>query len=90
MLVLAGQQMGLAHMTALLIAFLAKFWPVIAAAAGIFGWGFYRERKGIAKERAKQAAAEARARDIRDEVQNDVGALTPEQRRERLKQWPKH
>jgi hypothetical protein len=40
-------------------------------------------------ERQKQAQAEAKARDIADDVDNDLSTLTPEQARERLRQWSK-
>jgi len=42
---------------------------------------------GAERERNKQAASEAKARDIADQVDNDVGALTPDQRRKGLKSW---
>jgi hypothetical protein len=74
-------------MTALLLVFLGKFWFVIAGALGVLGWGVAQRRSGAKAERARTAAAEAKARDISDEVQNDVGALTPEQAREALKKW---
>jgi hypothetical protein len=76
-------------MTALLFAFLGKFWFVIAGTLGVLGWGISQRRSGAKAERAKQAAAEKQARDISDDVQNDVGALTPEQAREALKKWSK-
>jgi hypothetical protein len=74
-------------MTALLLVFLGKFWFVIAGALGVLGWGIAQRRSGARNERARTAAAEKKARDISDEVQNDVGALTPEQAREALKKW---
>lgn len=73
----------------IIISLALKFWPYIVAAVG-FGFGALKWRSSIIKaERAKQAAAEAKARDVADDVQNDIGALTPEQRRERLRQWAK-
>lgn len=42
---------------------------------------------GAKLERAKVAAEEARARDIKDQVDNDIGAMTPEQARKELGQW---
>jgi hypothetical protein len=74
-------------MTALIITGLLKFWPVIAGVLGLLGWGIAQRRSGAKAERARQAASEKAARDISDEVQNDVGALTPEQAREALKKW---
>jgi hypothetical protein len=44
---------------------------------------------GAAKERAKQAAAEKKARDVADQVDNDIGALPPGKAREELKTWSK-
>jgi hypothetical protein len=76
-------------MTAILIAGLLKFWPIIAGALGVLGWGIAQRRSGAKAERARTAAAEKAARDISDEVQNDVGALTPEQAREALHKWSK-
>lgn len=65
---------------------------ILAILAGVFGalgWGWKQRRAGVAAERAKQAAAEAKARDIRDQVDNDLGTLTPAQQREELKKWAK-
>ncbi len=42
---------------------------------------------GAKLERAKAAEAEKKARDMADDVENDLGTLTPEQKRERLKKW---
>lgn len=42
---------------------------------------------GAAKERQKQAAAETKARDIADEVDNDLGTLTADQKRKELGTW---
>lgn len=72
------------------LAILWKVWPLIAGALGLLGFGAYQRRQGRAAERAKQAAAEAKARDLADDVDNDVGAMTPEQRREALRKWSAH
>lgn len=40
--------------------------------------------RGARLERDKQVKAEQRARDVRDEVQNDVGAMSPDQVRAEL------
>ena len=74
-------------MTTIILALLGKFWPVILAGLGALAWGFRQRRAGANAERAKQAAAEKKARTIADDVENDVGALTPEQRREALRKW---
>ena len=42
---------------------------------------------GAKLERATQAAAEKKARDVADQVDNDVGALPPKDAREELKKW---
>ena len=42
---------------------------------------------GAAAERTKQAERETRARDIADQVDQDVGALSAEQRRAELRKW---
>jgi hypothetical protein len=76
-------------MTALLLAFIGKFWPFIAGAFGLVGFGMWRQGAGVLKERARQAASEAKARDVADEVDNDIGTLTPTQARERLRKWSK-
>lgn len=79
-------------MTAIL-ALLAPIKGILIAICGLlFGMlmAFLNGRsKGRQIERDRQAAAEARARDVADEVENDVGTLTPEQRRQRLKEWGK-
>ncbi len=40
--------------------------------------------RGARLERDRQAKAEQKARDVRDEVQNDVGAMSPDQVRAEL------
>jgi hypothetical protein len=62
---------------------------ILAGIVGAIGWGFRQRLAGAAKERAKQAQAEAKARDVADQVDNDVGALTPAQAREALSKWSK-
>lgn len=57
---------------------------VLLAIVGAFMKG---RISGAAKERQKQAAAETKARDISDEVENDIGTLTAEQRRKELSTW---
>lgn len=73
-------------MTALILAILGNP-TVIAVLAGIlgaFGFGIHQRRAGAKAERAKQAQAEAKARDIRDEVQSDIGAMSPDHVRAEL------
>ena len=76
-------------MTAVLVSLALKFWPYIVGAIGL-GLGAFRWRSSIVKaERARVAKQEAKARTVADEVDNDIGAMTPEQRREALKKWAK-
>ena len=44
---------------------------------------------GAKLERQKQAASEAKARDIKDQVDNDVGALPADLARKELGKWSK-
>jgi Flp pilus assembly protein TadB len=52
---------------------------ILAGIAAVFGWGIRQRRAGAASERAKQAKADQRARDIADEIFDDVRAMSPEQ-----------
>ena len=63
-----------------LLGFLAS---VIAALC----WGFHQRLAGAKAERAKQAAVEAAARAVADQVQNDIGALPADAVRKELKSW---
>lgn len=72
-------------MTALLL----QFWPYLLGAAALVFGAFKVRQSGVNSERARQAQAEAKARDIADQVDNDLSTLTPEQARERLRQWSK-
>jgi hypothetical protein len=72
-------------MTALFLSLLWKVGPFILAAIGFLGYGKYKERIGAKKEIAKREAADRLVNDISDQVDNDIGALTPEQRREALR-----
>jgi hypothetical protein len=78
-------------MSALLLSIFTDFWPYIFGVAGLLGgllgFGAWQRREGKMAERFKQVKAEAKARDLADEVENDVGAMTPEQRREALRKW---
>ncbi len=68
-------------------AILLQFWPYIVGAFGILAglWKVYA--MGKASEKAKQASSEVKARDIRDQVQNDVGALPADKARVEAKKW---
>lgn len=75
-----------------LLAWLFSNPTILAIGAGIIGalgWGFQQRLAGAKAERNKQAAAEAHARDIADQVQNDVGALPADAARKELKSWSK-
>lgn len=76
-------------MTALLLSLLSNptVLAILAGIAAAFGWGLKKQRDGAAKERAKQAEAERKARTIADEVDNDIGAIPPPKARKELKEW---
>ena len=67
-------------MTEILIAIGA----VILAA---LGWGFHQRKAGIASEREKQAAREAKARTIADEIDDAVAGRSPDDNRKELGKW---
>lgn len=78
-------------MTALL-AFLISNPTVLVVLAGIvgaLGFGFQQRLAGAKAERNKVAASEVAARDIKDHVQNDIGALPPDEARKELGEWSK-
>lgn len=62
---------------------------IIGGILAVFGIGFQQRRAGAAKERAKQERKEQKARDISDEVENDIGTIPPDIQRERLGKWAK-
>lgn len=76
-------------MTALLALLLGN--PAIAGLLASFiaalGWGFHQRLAGARAERARQAKAEAAARVLADEVDNDIGALPADAVRKELKSW---
>lgn len=51
---------------------------ILAGIAAVFGWGWKQRRAGREEVRAEQAKADQRARDLADEIQNDVGSMSPE------------
>lgn len=71
-------------MTALVLTLLDPLWPYLLAALGalLALWRVYAA--GRKAERAKQAEAELEARDIRDQVVNDVSMLPPDKVRDEL------
>lgn len=64
---------------------------ILIALGGVFAAviaAFFKGRiEGARAERAKKAEAEIGARDIADEVQNDVGAMAPDAARKELSRW---
>lgn len=58
-----------------------------AAILAALGWGVRQRLAGERGERARQAAAEAAAHDVADQVQNDIGALPAATARKELKSW---
>lgn len=80
-------------MLALVTAIISQIAPYAIAAGGALiaaiVWGFHQRLAGARAERNKQAAEEAKARDISDQVQNDVGALPADAARKELGTWSK-
>jgi hypothetical protein len=76
-------------MSALLAWFLTN--PTIlaigASLVGALGWGFHQRLAGARAERDKQAQAEAAARTLADQVDNDIGALPAQAIKKELKSW---
>lgn len=75
-----------------ILTFLLSNPTVLAIGAGVIAvaGAFIKGRlSGAAAERNKQAVAEAGARDIADQVQNDVGALPADAARKELQSWSK-
>jgi outer membrane murein-binding lipoprotein Lpp len=60
-----------------------------AAIIGAIGLAFQQRLAGAKAERHKQQVEELAARDIADQVQNDVGALPPDAARKELGTWSK-
>jgi hypothetical protein len=75
------------QVTAILTALALKFWPYIVGAFGFLILVIQQRRAGAKAERAKQAEREAAARDIADQVDNDVGATPPDELRKELGRW---
>lgn len=73
-------------MTALVLSLLSNptLLAIMAGIVGALGWGFKQRLTGARLEREKQAKVEQKARDVADEVQSDVGAMSPDQVRAEL------
>lgn len=76
-------------MTTLILTLIEQLWPYLLAIFGglLMLWRSYAA--GRKAERARQAEAELEARDIRDSVQNDIGAMPPDKARKELGKWSK-
>lgn len=72
-------------MTALLL----QFWPYIVGLAALVFGALKVRQSGVQAERLRQVEREAKARDIKDQVQNDVGALPGGLARKELGKWSK-
>ena len=74
-------------MTALVLSLIEHLWPYLLAALGAAAalWRVYAA--GRKAERAKQAEAEMRARDIADQIDDDVHAVPPAEARKELGRW---
>ncbi|MDX8462960.1 ABC transporter permease [Mesorhizobium humile] len=73
-----------------LLAWLLTNPTILAIGAGLvgaLGWGFHQRLAGARAERSKQAGAEALARNVADQVDNDIGALPVAAVRKELKSW---
>ncbi len=60
---------------------------VMAGVAGALVAFLKGNSRGARLERDRQARAEQKARDVADQVDNDIGALPPNKAREELKTW---
>lgn len=60
---------------------------IVAGFLGALGWGVRQKQKGRQQERAKTEAERQKARNVADEVDNDIGALPPEEARKELGKW---
>lgn len=74
-------------MEAIVVAALAKLWPYILAGIGLVVGALKWRASIIAKERAKQADAERKARTIADKIDQDIGAMAPSDARRELNKW---
>jgi len=73
-----------------LLAWLLTNPTILAIGAGLvgaLGWGFHQRLAGAKAERGKQAEAEAVARNVADQVDNDIGALPGDAVKKELKSW---
>jgi hypothetical protein len=83
-------------MTALIVAGLLKFWPIIAGVLGLLGWGIAQRRSGARNERARQAQRDVKAAAERHEmdreatdIERKVRDLSDEQAKAEALRWKK-
>lgn len=74
-------------MTALVLTLIEHLWPYLLAAGGAVALLWRAYAAGKKAEKAKQAEAEMEARDIRDQVDNDIGAMPADKALEELGKW---
>lgn len=60
---------------------------IVGGAVAVVAAFFKGRAGGAKKERDKQLRREAKARDISDEVENDIGTIPPNARRKELETW---
>ncbi|AZO08576.1 MULTISPECIES: ABC transporter permease [unclassified Mesorhizobium] len=63
---------------------------LMASFIAALGWGFHQRLAGARAERARQAAGETAARDVADQVDNDIAALPADAIRKELKSWARN
>lgn len=73
----------------IILALLAQFWPYVVGAAGVLFALWKARQSGARAERAKQARAEQKARDIADEIDDAIAGRSPSSNRSELKRWAK-
>ncbi|MCC6206400.1 MAG: ABC transporter permease [Hyphomicrobiales bacterium] len=74
-------------MTALVLSLIEHLWPYLLAVGGAMALLWRAYAAGKKAEKAKQAEAEMEARDIRDQVDNDIGAMPADKALEELGKW---
>lgn len=74
-------------MTALVLTLIEHLWPYLLAVGGAMALLWRAYAAGKKAEKAKQAEAEIEARDIRDQVDNDIGAMPADKALEELGKW---
>ena len=75
--------MGVEDVSALLPYIITAGAAILAVLAAFFKG----QSAGATKERAKQLQERMEARDVADEVDNDIGAVPPAEQRKELKTW---